>query len=270
MPERGTLSQTRGVGTPFPYGATVPDSPGQVLAFSGLLRREPHEPVGFRLLQHAFSLVPAQRTAGRAVRVCYVPTAVGDDPAAVEATRASYARHAPDVELSVLTLFTQPSLPDVAAHLLAQDVVHVEGGSVANLMAVWRVHGLRDVLRRCWEAGAVLTGASAGSLCWHVGGPTDSYGDALAPFTDGLGLLPHANGVHDDLADQPRYDVLRRLVADGTLPTAYATQDGVGLHYVGTRLHEVVTLRPGSSASRVEADGAGGWREERLPARLLR
>lgn len=246
-----------------------PDAPGQVLAFSGLLRRRPDEPLGFRLLQHAFSLVPPARAAGRPLRVCYVPTAVGDDAAAVAATRASYARHAPDVELSVLTLFTQPSVPDVAAHLLAQDVVHVEGGSVANLMAVWRVHGLREVLRRCWENGAVLTGASAGSLCWHVGGPTDSYGDALAPFTDGLGLLPVANGVHDDLADQPRYDVLRRLVADGSLPTAHATQDGVGLHYVGTRLHEVVTLRPGSSAFRVEPDGAGGWREERLPARVL-
>ncbi|GAA1893212.1 peptidase E [Lapillicoccus jejuensis] len=246
-----------------------PDSPGQVLAFSGLLEREPHEPLGFRLLRHAFSLVPPVRVAGRALRVCYVPTAMGDHPDAVAATRASYGRHAPDVELSVLTLFPQPSHVDVAAHLLAQDVVHVEGGSVVNLVAVWRAHGLPDVLRRCWEGGAVLTGASAGSLCWHLGGPTDSYGDALDPFTDGLGLLPFANGVHDDLAYQPRYDVLRRLVADGTLPTAYATQDGVGLHYVGTRLHEVVTLRPRSSAFRVEPDGAGGWREERLPARVL-
>lgn len=57
-----------------------------------------------------------------------------------------------------------------------------EGGSVVNLMAVRRAHGLPQVLRECWEAGVVLAGASAGSLCWHQGGPTDSFGGSLVPL----------------------------------------------------------------------------------------
>src|SRR3712207_9592791 len=68
---------------------------------------------------------------------------------------------------------------------LGQDVVWVGGGSVANLLAVWRVHGLDEVFREVWEAGVVLGGVSAGSLCWHVGGTTDSYGPDLRPVTNG-------------------------------------------------------------------------------------
>ena len=110
-----------------------------------------------------------------------------------------------------------PTVPDVRAHLLAQDVVWVGGGSVANLLAVWRVHGLDEIFREVWEAGVVLGGVSAGSLCWHVGGTTDSFGPDLRPVTDGLALIPTSNGVHYDSEEQRR-PLYHRLVADGTLP----------------------------------------------------
>jgi peptidase E len=69
-------------------------------------------------------------------------------------------------------------IEDIHAHLLAQDVVWVAGGSVANLLALWRLHGVDTAMREVWEAGVVLSGNSAGSLCWHVGGATDSFGPA--------------------------------------------------------------------------------------------
>lgn len=229
----------------FAYSGVIPDGDG---------RRRNGELTGYAL----------SVAAGN--RLCYVPTAVGDPPAAVEAKRAEIGRRWPEVEFSVLTLFPQPSVPDVRAHLLGQDVILVEGGSVVNLMAVWRAHGLPAVLRECWEAGVVLTGASAGSLCWHVGGPTDSYRDALDPFLDGLGLLPFSNGVHDDFAGQPRRAVYRAMVASGQLPAGYASEDGVGLHYVGTGLHRAVTIRPGARAWWVEPDGTGSHRERPIEA----
>ena len=101
------------------------------------------------------------------------------------------------------------------------------------------------------------------------GGPTDSFGDSLAPFTDGLGLVPFSNGVHDDLADQPRRPVYRELVATGELAPGYATEDGVGLHYVGTELHEAVTVRPGARAWRVAPDGRGGYVEQEVSPRPI-
>jgi peptidase E len=161
-----------------------------------------------------------------------------------------------------------PTVPDVRAHLLAQDVIWVGGGSVANLLAVWRVHGLDDVLAECWGAGVVLGGVSAGSLCWHVGGTTDSYGPELRPVTNGLALIPTSNGVHYDSEEQRR-PLYHRLVADGTLPGGHATDDGVGLVYRGTELVEAVADRPDKAAYRVERGPDGTAVETRVEPRRL-
>jgi peptidase E len=239
--------------------------PRQILAYSGLPMTENPDGGSFRLVEHAVSLAQPE---GRP-RLCYVPTAVGDSEAAVERFTTMASQRRPDIEVSVLTLFPQPSVPDVRAHLLAQDVIIVSGGSVVNLMAVWRAHGLREIMRECWAAGVVLGGSSAGSLCWHLGGPTDSFSDALDPFTDGIGLLPGSNGVHDDFASQPRRTVYRQLVADGTFAAGYATEDGTGLHYLGESLAEAVRIRPGKRVWQVQPDGDGGWHEREVPARDL-
>ena len=236
----------------------------QIFAFSGMLVGEGDDRTNADLVDHALGLTGADRP-----KVCYLPTAVGDRPEAVQHQRADFAERRPHVDLSVLTLFDRPSVADVRSHLLDQDLVLVEGGSVVNLMALWRAHGLDEVMRECWQAGVVLAGPSAGSLCWHTGGPTDSFGDDLAAFTDGLALLPWSNGVHDDFGGQPRRTAYRSMVADGTLPGGYATEDGVGLHYVGTDLHEAVTIRRGSHAWHVAPDGAGGHSAEPVPARFV-
>jgi peptidase E len=237
--------------------------PRQILACSGVLHPPPDAPpelVGAQVRQ-AVALCGA-----REPRVCFVPTAVGDSPLTLERWYASAGAFG-GAELSHLQLFTQPNVPDVRAHLLAQDVIWVCGGSVVNLLAVWRAHRLDAIMRECWEAGILLGGPSAGSLCWHLGGVTDSFGDALDPVTDALGFLPFSNGVHDDLADQPRRRSFRELVGAGTLGPGYATEDGVALHYVGTELREAVGILPGRSAWQVTPDAGGGYCETPVPAR---
>jgi peptidase E len=172
------------------------------------------------------------------------------------------------VRATHLELFSMPNVPDVRAHLLAQDVIWVGGGSVANLLAVWRTHGLHEVMRECWEEGVVLGGVSAGSICWYVGGPTDSFGHDLRPVLDGLALLPYGNGVHYDSEEQRR-PLLHRLVAEQVLPTSHATDDGVGLVYDGSELVEAVSDRPGAAAYLVERGPDGSAVETRLEPRLL-
>jgi peptidase E len=197
--------------------------------------------------------------------VCLVMTAAGDDPGYL--ARTYNALSALSCDVAHLALFPQPSA-DVAETLGRADVVWVGGGSVANLLALWRLHGVDDAMREAWERGAVLAGVSAGSICWHVGGPTDSFGPALRPVTDGLALLPYGNGVHYDSEEQRR-PLLHRLVADGVLPSSYATDDGVGILYEGTEPVAVLADRDadpttGPAAYRVEA-GASGAAETRLP-----
>jgi peptidase E len=170
---------------------------------------------------------------GRAPRVCFLGTASGDNPALI---RDYYdMAHEAGFAASHLQLFTMPNHDDVRGHLLAQDVIWVFGGSVAGLLAMWRLHGIDEVMREAWEAGVVLTGVSAGSLCWHVGGTTDSFGPDLRPIDNGLALVPWSNGVHYDSEEQRR-PLYHRLVADGSLPDGYATDDGAGVLYRGTEL----------------------------------
>lgn len=188
-------------------------------------------------------------------RVCLAYTASGD---ASEYYAASYeAFNAAGCDVTELKLFPQPS-SDPQERFHTSDLIWVGGGSVANLLALWRLHGVDVAARSAWEHGVIMAGVSAGSLCWHVGGTTDSFGPTLQPVTNGLALLPYANGVHYDSEAQRRpllHDLLRR----GLLPPlAYATDDHVGVWYEGTEATTVVSdvTSPGPAAYRVEVVGA--------------
>ena len=220
------------------------------------------------VLEYAIELAAV---TGRRPRVCFLHTALGDDSRWIAMTYAAFAAHRPDVELSHLALFPMPNVDDPRAHLLAQDVIWVGGGSVVNLLAVWRAHGLDVVFREAWEAGVVLTGVSAGSLCWHLGGTTDSFGPELKRVTNGLGLLPYSNCPHYDSEEQRR-PLFQMLIAGGSLPGGFATDDGVGIHFRGTDFVEAVSDRPNAYAWRVEpavSGSAAGVLETQILPRLL-
>jgi peptidase E len=245
----------------------VPADGPTILATSGgyVLNVEGRRRLDFGpLVHHAVEL---SGVSGCRPRVCHVGTAGGDQRA--NAAELDEAARAVGFELSHLHLFAMPNVADVEGHLLDQDVVWVGGGSVANLLAVWRVHGLDATMRRAWEAGVVLAGVSAGSICWHIGGTTDSFGPDLRPVTNGLALLPYGNGVHYD-TEARRRPLVHRLVAEGTLPLTYCTDDGVGLVYRGVDLVEAVTERPAAGAYVVQRDGVEGRAvEDRIEPRRL-
>lgn len=219
------------------------------------------------LLHYAVEL---SGVSGRAPRVTHIGTASGDQR--WWAAEMDQAARVAGFDFSHLNLFTMPNHEDPEAHLLEQDVVWVHGGSVVNMLAVWRAHGLDSVLRRVWEHGVVLAGVSAGSICWFQGGTTDSYGPELRPITNGLGFLPYANGVHYD-SEPRRRPLVHQLVSQGVLGETHCTDDGVGLVYRGTELAEVVAEVKDKAAYRVTA-GAGESVdavafEERLEPRFL-
>jgi peptidase E len=150
------------------------------------------------------------------------------------------AFNAAGCDVTELKVFPQPSA-DPEERLGGSDLVWVGGGSVANLLALWRLHGIDTAMRSAWEQGVILGGVSAGSLCWHLGGTTDSFGQVLQPVTNALGLLPYANGVHYD-AETQRRPLLHQLMKDEVLsPLAYATDNTVGIWYEGIEATVVVS-----------------------------
>jgi dipeptidase E len=201
-------------------------------------------------------------------RVCFVPTASADSANYITRFyRAFTGRCVPtDLTLFDSTLPRRPARTgDLAGYLAEQDVIYVGGGNTANLLALWRAHGLDVLLRRASENGTVLGGLSAGMLCWFQGGVTDSYGD-LEAIRDGLGFLEGTACPHYD-GEPERRPTYQRLIAAG-LPAGYAADDGAALHFVGQELVEVVTSRPEARAYRVEIID-GQVVETRLPARYL-
>lgn len=197
-------------------------------------------------------------------RILFLPTASGDTTTQINAFyarfggRACVPRHVSLFRLGEL----ESSLEEI---VLAQDIVYVGGGSMRNLLAIWRAHQLDRVLIRAWREGTVLAGISAGAMCWFQGGVTCS-GGTPQPIS-GLGLLAGSLTVHAD-GEPERLPVWLTSVSEGILPGGWAADDGVGLLYRGQNLERVVSSRPGAAAQRVDAL-AGELVRHRLEPELL-
>ena len=207
----------------------------------------------------------ARRTRGRdRPRVCFLPTASGDAEAYVA---NFYAALEDRSQASHLALFDR-TVEDIDQFLLDQDVIYVGGGNTENMLAVWRVHGVDRALRTASEAGVVMAGQSAGSLCWFEAGTTDSYGPTLAPLHGGLGFVSGSHCPHYD-AEPQRRPLYQRLVGEGRLPAGHAADDGAALLFRDGILEEVVASRPMARGYRVERGPDGAAIETELPTRYL-
>lgn len=199
-------------------------------------------------------------------RVCFVPTASGDSRDYIERFERAFADVA---RTSVCSLFTHdgPTWFCDPQLLLEQDVIYVGGGSTANLLALWRLHGLPEILRDAAAQGTVLAGISAGANCWFEASSTDSFGP-LAPLDDGLGFLPGSLCPH--LFGEPgRYENFRQWITDGTLPAGYGVDDDVALVSTDGAAPHAVSERPGRRAVRIER-AVEGTRETPLLTLLLK
>ena len=198
-------------------------------------------------------------------KVCLVPTATSSMPTYLPGFLRAFPSSS--FEPSLLELCVR-TVADLEGFLGEQDVIYVPGGNTANMLAVWRVHGVDRVLRTAWEAGVVLCGPSAGANCWFEASTTDSFlqgrADALA---DGLGFLPGSFCPHYD-GEAERRPSFHALIATGTMPPGIACDDFAAAHFVGTELHEAVAAKEGAGAYRV-SPGDGGAIEEPLPTRML-
>jgi peptidase E len=235
---------------------------GQIVAMGGGgFSMEPENPL---LDDFVLSLSPR-----KPARVCFIPSASGDAATYIgRFYRAMSGRCLP----SDLTFFGTPALPrrparsdELESFVREQDIFYVGGGNTANLLALWRAHGLDRILQRAWQNGAILSGVSAGMICWFQASMTDSFG-GVARLDDGLGFLtgsacPHYDG---EVERRPSY---HRCVAEG-LAGGHAADDGAALHFVGQTLVEAVSSRREAAAYRVELR-EGQVSEERLPTRFL-
>ena len=180
-------------------------------------------------------------------RICFLPTASGDSRDYIRRFHLAMEKH--DCIPTTLTLFRRDAR-DPGDIIANQDILYVGGGNTANLLAIWRLHGVDRAIRRAWQNGVILTGVSAGMICWFQSSVTDSFGP-LRELNDGLGLLRGSACPHYD-GEKNRRPTFHRLIKSRKLPPGVAADDGAAIHFVGSTIHRCVASRPNAKAYRVE------------------
>jgi peptidase E len=205
-------------------------------------------PDGLKLDEYVLSLVNRTRP-----RVCVVCTASGDSKEHIQGFYDTFGRRCAVTHLS---LFNEP-YTDPGRLLVEQDVVYVGGGSTANLLAIWRLHGVDRALRRAASSGTILCGSSAGGICWFESGITDSlsYDDTLLPMRNGLGFIAGSHAPHFDEPGRSR--IYSSMVGNRELANGIGVDDYAAAHFVDGELSCVVAARPGAGAYLVTAQDGG-------------
>lgn len=197
-------------------------------------------------------------------RICLLPTASGDPEDQIVRFRRAFGDR--DCVPGVISLFRLSENPvDLREELLSQDVIYAGGGSMVNLIAIWRVHGLDEILAECWREGILICGQSAGAMCWFEGGITSSQGEPSV--ADGLGLLPGSACVHY-LTEPVRRRRFLRAISSGDLESGLGLEDQTGALFEDRRLTETITARDGAEVWEVKA-ASGGASETELDSRRL-
>ena len=203
-----------------------------------------------------------QQTGVESPLVCFVPTASGEPDHYVSSFYSAFLKLG--CRPSVLTFFKRT--PELRSFLLNQDAIYVGGGNTKTLLAVWHDWGVAEILREAWESGVVLTGVSAGAICWFEQGLTDSFSDELRPL-DCLGFLPGSCCPHYD-AEPQRRPTYHRLLASGEIAAGVAIEDWTGVHFIGSALHRVIAPKRGARAYSVRSV-YGSVQEVPLPVEYI-
>ncbi|MBD8498775.1 Type 1 glutamine amidotransferase-like domain-containing protein [Paenibacillus arenosi] len=188
-----------------------------------------------------------QQAQSKQPKICFIGTASGDADGYMQRFYKAFNRY--DCIPSHLSLFNAPA-GDLEDYVLDKDIIYVGGGNTRNLLVLWKEWELDLYLKRAWENGTVLSGLSAGSLCWFEEGVTDSIPGQLTKL-NGLGWLRGSNCPHYD-GEADRRPSYQQLILTGQLGGGRAADDGVALHYRGDELYRVVSSRPAARAYEVD------------------
>lgn len=213
------------------------------------------EPANLLLDRYILSLSMKTRP-----KICFIGTASGDSERYIKNYYKAYNK------LSCipihLSLF-KPSTRDFNSLLLDQDIVHVGGGNTKNLLCLWKEWGLDLALKNAYKNGTVLSGMSAGMICWFEQGTTDSFG-GLDPLKC-LGLLKGSASPHFDseVDRRPKYV---ELIKSALLKGGLGLDDGVGALYLNEKLSKCVSSRRTANAYQFASNTA---KEKKLPVKYL-
>ena len=190
---------------------------GQIIALGGGGFSEGSEPV--------LDLYVLEQSSAATPKIGFIPTASGDADSYLVKFYSRFTTL--NCQPSHLQLFRRT--PNLEEWVKSQDVIYVGGGNTKSMLAVWKAWGLPELLANAIKNGTVLTGISAGAICWFEYGITDSNAGLLGPL-ECLGFLPGSCCPHYS-NEKERKPVYERLVSSGAVPNGIAVDDGAAIHF---------------------------------------
>ena len=199
------------------------------------------EPRNKRLDNYILSLSEKKKP-----KLWFLPTASGDAKGYINRFYNAFSKmKCIPVHLSLF----KPNFTDLESFVLSQDILYVGGGNTRNLMVIWKEWGLDKILKKAYENGIILSGLSAGSICWFEDGITDPLNAPLYKLKC-LGLLKVSHCPHYD-GEAKRKSAYYQLIKSGKSKPGYAADDGAALHFVNGKLKQVISSRPNAKAYKV-------------------
>jgi peptidase E len=203
-------------------------------------------------------------------RICLLSTPAADPPKLIKDFYDAFEKLG--FQVSNVAFYGEPGAHCVqadgaAAHLLEQDAIFVSGGNPRCAFGLWKEWGLDEVLRQAWDRGVLLSGMSAGAVCWfehHVPIPPNRN----RPVPRCLGFLPGYCDVHFHAGDGTRREDILETMRLLALPSALAIDDDAAVLFEDYAIAEVLSWREGATAYRLEGNSIS-ITEHMLPARTI-
>jgi peptidase E/ketosteroid isomerase-like protein len=205
------------------------------------------------------------QTNKAAPKVLFLPTAGGDHEDYIAKFYRSYKKF--NCKPTHLSLSKKNiAYKRLENLIMSQDMIFVGGGSPRFLMQVWRKTGLDKIIKKAWKEGIVLSGMSAGAICWYEDGYKNPKDDIWKKISC-LGFLEGSFCPHYDNRGELRR-AYRKMITSGEIDPGYGVQDGVALHYIGTELKYIVSSAPDAKAFMVKRSGIRVTEKELKPTYL--
>ncbi len=189
------------------------------------------------------------QTSKKKPKICFIPTATGDlDPYVVNFYSVFTKLNC---EPSHISFFKRTI--DLQAHIQKQDVIFVGGGNTKSMLAVWRNWGLDLILKDAYDRGVVMSGVSAGAICWFEAGLTDSWASDLK-MMQCMNFIPGNCAPHYD-EEPERRPATKRFLENQSIDFMYGIEGGAALHFIDEIPNSTIRFKKNKNAYKVTLDG---------------
>ena len=167
-----------------------------------------------------------EQSKSKIPKICFIPTATGDDQAYIDTFYKAF--DSLGCKTSHINFFKRTI--NLKEHILDQDIIYVGGGNTKSMLAVWREWGLDKILFEAYKNNIIMSGVSAGAICWFQKGITDSWKDHQATldclnFVEGV-CCPH----YDE--EPERIPYVKEILVNQEIKSCFAIEGYAALHLI--------------------------------------